>query len=538
MNMLAQVEPTVVRTFPTLLKEAEFPILAPTQLRALERLEYLSSVTPIVHLDAVPGSGRSTILRTFARRYGGRIVHMADIEGANRLRDTRIAINAAVEYVEHLLSEEDLVIIDDIRDFYRSFAGVRGAPKQDIDGALFKNLFDSAIKAGKRLIIGSKMEVLPQTSRPGHIEVDAFTVEDYESIAANILGAERAACIDFKMVYRYASLLNGNELRTACQLVAHLGAPTTEEFVDGLETHVLAGNIRVEEIEALSFDSLPGAEHITSKLEKQVILPLEHRQLAQQLGIKPKRGVLLFGPPGTGKTSIGRALAHRMKGKFFLIDGSVVTEPPGPFFDKLKTVIREAKESAPSVLFIDDADVLFDIVHISGLARYLLTLLDGLETESASHVCVMMTAMDVRKVPEALLRSGRVELWLETTAPQGADRGRILQRWLGNDLPDYESVDYASLSDATDGFTPADLRRITGDAKCLFAADHVKGRALATANDYLHRAVGNLVAIRGRMADALGDDNLRVGGWRKQKYGLGVGGMAEMSVSCKTKGWD
>lgn len=267
-------------------------------------------------------------------------------------------------------------------------------------------------------------------------------------------------------------------------------------------------------------------------------MPLEHRQLAQRLGLKPKRGVLLYGPPGTGKTSIGRALAHRMKGKFFLIDGSIVTEPPDPFFKKLETVIREAKESAPSVLFIDDADVLFDIVHISGLARYLLTLLDGLESESASHVCVMMTAMDVRKVPEALLRSGRVELWLETRAPLGADRGRVIKRWLGTDLPAYEAVDYATLSETTTGFTPADLRRITGDAKCLYAADQVKGRATTTAQAYLERAVANLVAVRGRMADVLGDDNLRIGDQKaKPKYGLGMGGMAEMSVSCKTNGW-
>src|SRR5262249_40171763 len=162
--------------------------------------------------------------------------------------------------------------------------------------------------------------------------------------------------------------------------------------------------------------------HIVEALETNIVLPFENRKLAMELGLKPKRGVLLYGPPGTGKTSIGRALAHRMKGKFFLIDGSFISEPPNMFFEKFQAVVREAEENSPSVLFIDDADVLFRIDHVAGLVRYLLSLLDGLESETARNVCVMMTAMDVKKIPDALLRSGRVELWLETRQPSEETR--------------------------------------------------------------------------------------------------------------------
>jgi len=537
MNILARTDAMNLPLFPPLLPIDPYPDLTPAQQRALEKLEVLTRVAPLIALGGVPGSGRSTILRAFSRRHGGRIVAVKELLEAVTVVDPRLGESAVTEYMENLLQDHDLLLVEDLWDFAKASSYVRSDPNLGIGTAMFKKVFDDIKRSGKRFLIGGTPGVASARGISG-VDIDAFEAEDYAAFARNLLGEERASSIDFKLVFRFASLLNGHELRTACQLVSHLEAPTTDQFVDALEQHVLAGNIRVQEVESLSFDSLPGAEHITSKLETHVVLPLEHRQLAQDLNLKPKRGVLLYGPPGTGKTSIGRALAHRMKGKFFLIDGSIVTEPPGPFFTKLTQVIREAKESAPSVLFIDDADVLFDIVHISGLARYLLTLLDGLESESASHVCVMMTAMDVRKVPEALLRSGRVELWLETRAPVGADRGRVLQRWLGTDMPGYEQVDYAALSDATEGFTPADLRRITGDAKCLYAADQLRGKPTTSAHEYLAHAVEHLIGVRARMAEALGDDSLRIGASSKrEKYGMGVGGMAEMNVSCKTNGW-
>ena len=74
--------------------------------------------------------------------------------------------------------------------------------------------------------------------------------------------------------------------------------------------------------------------------------------------------------------------------------------------------------------WIDDADVLFQSDRATGLSRYLLTMLDGLESESAGKVAVILTAMNPNHLPPALLRSGRVELWLETRLPAQAARAR------------------------------------------------------------------------------------------------------------------
>ena len=72
-------------------------------------------------------------------------------------------------------------------------------------------------------------------------------------------------------------------------------------------------------------------------------------------------------------------------------------------------MFEAAKQNAPSVIFIDDADVIFEAGN-HGLARYLLTMMDGLESASCERVCVMMTAMDTTGLPAALLRSELVEL--------------------------------------------------------------------------------------------------------------------------------
>ncbi|MEJ1964532.1 MAG: ATP-binding protein [Gammaproteobacteria bacterium] len=512
--------------------------LTPAQLVACEKAEKLMAIAPIVVVTGAGGSGRTTILEALAKKYSGKLLRASDLMPVTASRGPDVSEAAIGALILGVLERSDVVLIDNFPG--ASFAeGARGGYYRSI---VLKHIYNTVIRSGKRLIMGGGLSPFPaQTygNEAAWTAIPGFKFDDYAVFAESIMGKEKAAGIDFKLVYRFASMLTGHQLRMACGLMAKEKAPTAEMFIDCLQRHgIIGANTRIEEVEALSFDSLPGAEEIGRKLETHIVLPLENRVLAQKLGLKPKRGVLLYGPPGTGKTSIGRALAHRMKGKFFLIDGSFVSEPPTAFFPRLQKVVQEAKENSPSVLFIDDADVLFKIEHIAGLARYLLTLLDGLESETSSNVCVMMTAMDVRKMPEALLRSGRVELWLETKLPTEEIRGRILERWMGTDLPGYEAVDYKGLAKVTEGFTPADLRRIASDAKALYAADKVNKRAIRLGTEYIKAAVDNIMSTRSRMANSLGDESLRVGEDRKKsKYGMGAGGMAQISVCGISKDW-
>ncbi|MEJ1964529.1 MAG: ATP-binding protein [Gammaproteobacteria bacterium] len=491
-------------------------VLTPTQLGVYERLEEALSVSPIVGLVGPAGCGRTTIVELLVADRGARMLDMKDVFEAAEKHEGGKWEEAVESLVMEAFEYADLVVFDDYTNLGQ-ISRRSGNRMQFFLTTVARRLFAAAVEKGKSfLLVGPSPQSWESATdffsdQAAIVTVKTFDFKDYAAFATNLLGADRVSGVDFKLVYRYASMLNCYQLRLACQLLAHEKALTGDRFIECLETYVLSSNTRIEEVEPLSFSSLPGAEEIVEALETNIVLPFENRKLAQELGLKPKRGVLLYGPPGTGKTSIGRALAHRMKGKFFLIDGSFISEPPHQFFGKIQAVVAEAKENSPSVLFIDDADVLFKIEHIAGLVRYLLSLLDGLESETASNVCVMMTAMDVKKIPEALLRSGRVELWLETKPPSEATRGRILERWMGKELPGHEAIDYAALAKMTGGFTPADLRRIAGDAKALYAADIVAKQPLLTATDYVSRAVGEIIADRNNMAAVLNDMTLRVG---------------------------
>lgn len=504
-----------VETFPVLPSTAAAALtLSPSQLGFYAQLENVVREAPVTAVIGASGSGRSVLVERLAAEHNGKVVSLSSIADALIGSSPGRMDEIISAHILEALNRYDLVVVDD----FDRVAVLKTTERENfLRLTIIPRMYDCATALGKKLVlVGGTMNAWMPASeifgeRATVLSVPAFQSEDYASIAGASLGEDRVKGVDFKLIHRLASMLDGYQLRLMCQLLANELVLDTDAFVRCVENWILASNLRLKEVEELTFDSLPGAEHIAEALETNVVLPFENPELALQMGLKPKRGVLLYGPPGTGKTSIGRALAHRMNGKFFLIDGTFVSEPPTIFFGSVQAIVAEAKANSPCVLFIDDADLLFQIEHIGGLARYLLSLLDGLESETASNVCVLMTAMDVRNMPEALMRSGRVELWLETRLPDKETRGRILQRWMPDTLPGIESIDYGRLADATKGFTPADLRRTADDAKLLYAADVVENLPLATATDYLLNAINEIIAVRGRMADQLGDDTLRVG---------------------------
>ena len=206
-----------------------------------------------------------------------------------------------------------------------------------------------------------------------------LTPRDYRHIAQHYgFSAE----FDVDEVHRFAPRLNFYQLSDAAEHCVETNKKTTEEFIEYLRSRQLASNVELSEVEQIKLSELVGADDLIESLEANVAFPLENDAASQKYQLQPKRGVLLLGPPGTGKTTIGKALAHRLRGKFFLIDGTFISGTEH-FYGHIAHIFEQAKANAPSVIFIDDSDVIFESGTEHGLYRYLLTMLDGLESESA-----------------------------------------------------------------------------------------------------------------------------------------------------------
>jgi transitional endoplasmic reticulum ATPase len=204
----------------------------------------------------------------------------------------------------------------------------------------------------------------------------------------------------------------------------------------------------------------------------------------------------LHGPSGTGKTTIGRALAHRLKSKFIKLDGSVLTGSNDPRTD-LDPVLRLAQANSPAVLFIDAAETLFEAAP-AGTCRYLLARLDGLENEAGNSISLVVTARDPTRLPPELLASGRLESWLETRLPNPVERGRIFQDQLAKLGEALRNVDPKPVLSATEGFSAVEVKSAVEEAKALFAYDKLQNQTPRGATTYLLEGVALVTEHRRR----------------------------------------
>jgi len=478
--------------------------LSPAQQKAFDYLMEAQSVGNIFVVWGHDGMGRTTILEEFHRIKGGEFLSMKDYIDELRLQNP-LAMDETLEHMlMRSLSRNDLVIMDDLSLIYQVICGCGygdAYPRSKFVEAILTSVVDAVLESHKALVVGvsgSIPEPIGQRAYSAHIR--KFKAEDYESLCQSFL-QEKAKDLDFHKIYRFAPKINAHQLKSACIWLRDTKDLDTEKFIEYMRSQRMGSNVDLEEVEEVELSSLRGVDDVIESLEANIIIPLERDDLATEYGIQPKRGVLLAGPPGTGKTTVGRALAHRLRSKFFLIDGTFISGSRD-FYQKISRVFEAAKNNAPAIIFIDDSDVIFENKEDFGLYRYLLTMLDGLEGESNKRICIMMTTMDVSSVPPALVRSGRIELWLETRLPNEQARLQILNDHLHKLPAELRNLDIKRLANEAEGLTGADLKRLIDDGKILFAFDKAKNLPCRDAYSYFERATTTIRSNKEKYAEA------------------------------------
>lgn len=401
------------------------------------------------------------------------------------------------ELVATALAEHEVVLVDDLHLLANVICAGHMYPRSGLLSAPLASLNARARATNRTLgFAATGLCVSGVWSREQMTVIRELTVDDYGQICRAHLKSS-ADTLDFDHIFRFARKLSATQLTGTCATLRAAATVTTEAFLEHLRAYHSIANVDLREVQTVDLRDLKGLDDVLEALEANVVLPLENTALAAELGLRPKRGVLLAGPPGTGKTTIGRALAHRLQSKFFLVDGTVVSGSSS-FFESIHRIFDAAKRSAPAIIFIDDSDVLFEGSGDTGFYRYLLTMLDGIESEGVGHICLVMTAMDVGNMPPALVRSGRIELWLEMRLPNEEARAAILSDRCA-DLPAaVRSVDIPRLARETEGLSGADLRRLVEDGKLLFAYDRARERPALPVTEYFLRAVETLRGNKAR----------------------------------------
>ncbi len=141
-----------------------------------------------------------------------------------------------------------------------------------------------------------------------------------------------------------------------------------------------------------------GIDDIIQEVTREVLEPIKLNSSAVPIC----KGILMHGPPGTGKSTIGRWLSYQLEGKVYLAESSSQKS----LLESFSSLLTQAAANAPSVVFLDDIDCLMDNQQF---VRTLLVLLDGINIKGRENVCVVATCMDISCVPDALIRGGRLE---------------------------------------------------------------------------------------------------------------------------------
>ena len=476
--------------------------LLPAQQQALNALERAVATRRMAILSTRSGIGKTTILTALHERLGGVLLTSREFIEASGERHPLALDETIYDVLSKALGAHAAVIVDDFHLVSAVCCCSHAYPRQNYLGAGMVALLNMAREAGKALVLATEDVPVPGLERRVQwVSVPNFTTDDYAGLLSAHLGAERAQALDVKKIHRFAPRLDARQLTDTCAALRNDRSLDSDRLIGYLREHHMVSNVDLGEVQAVDLRDLKGVDDVIEALEANVVLPLENSELSEELSLKPKRGVLLAGPPGTGKTTVGRALAHRLKSKFFLIDGTIVSGTPH-FHSHVHRIFEAAKQNAPSIIFIDDTDVMFESGQETGFYRFLLTMLDGLESASVGRICLMMTAMDVGNLPPALVRSGRIELWLETRLPSLAARAAILADRCADLPPSIKEVDIEALAAASEGLSGADLKRVVDDGKLLYAFARSRGAQLQPSTAYFLQAIETVRRNKEQYAEA------------------------------------
>ncbi len=223
-----------------------------------------------------------------------------------------------------------------------------------------------------------------------------------------------------------------------------------------------------DSVGSVTYEDIGGVGEELEQVREMIELPLQYPEVFQALGIEPPKGVLLHGPPGTGKTMIAKAVANEVDASLHSIRGpEVMSRYVGESSEHLRQIFEEAEEDSPAIIFMDEVDAIasdreeVDNDADQRVVTQLLSLMDGIEDRG--DVAVIGATNRPDKIDDALRRGGRFDREIEVDAPDKDGRHEVLQIHT-RDMPLTPAVDLERYAERTHGFVGADLQTLAKEA--------------------------------------------------------------------------
>ncbi|ASJ00715.1 proteasome-activating nucleotidase [Thermococcus gorgonarius] len=322
-----------------------------------------------------------------------------------------------------------------------------------------------------------------------------------------VLDDERAIVQNYngpRFVVRIAPWIERDKLKPGSRVALDQRTMAIVELLPSEKDPSVLG-FEVIERPKVTYNDIGGLEKQLQELREAIELPLKHPELFEKVGIEPPKGVLLYGPPGCGKTLMAKAVANHVNATFIRVVGSeLVRKFIGEGARLVHELFELAKEKAPTIIFIDEIDAIgakrMDETtggerEVNRTLMQLLAEMDGFDPRGNVKVIAATNRPDI--LDPALLRPGRFDRLIEVPLPDFRGRLEILK--VHTRKMNLKDVDLHIIAELTEGASGADLKAIATEAGMFAIRDR---RTYVTQDDFL-KAVEKVLGSEKRLAQAI-----------------------------------
>lgn len=456
-----------------------------------------------VLLHGPPGCGKTLIAKAVANESASNFVTingpeiMSKFYGESEQRLRQIFKDASAK-------APTIVFIDELDAIASKRADVTGEVERRVVAQLLA-LMDGMVSRGEVIVVGATNRpnsIDPALRRPGRFDREIeIGVPDRDGRREILLihsrGMPLAEDVNLDLMAEKTHGFVGADLQALCRESAmkalrrflpdieNADKLITPELLEILEvTHddfqsamkeVQPSAIRevFTEIPNIRWTDIGGLDDQVRELKEAIEWPLKFKESFSRLGISPPRGILLFGPPGCGKTLLAKAVATESEVNFISIKGpEVMSKWVGESEKAVREIFRKAKMAAPTIVFFDEIDALApsrgsgfgDSGTTERVISQLLTEIDGLEMIKQVVIIAATNRPDI--VDSALLRPGRFDRFVLIPPPDQKSRLKILQIFT-KEMPVAEDVDLKQIAKDIEGFSGADIESLCREAAML-----------------------------------------------------------------------